>query len=308
MTTTSPVGAMHRALSVHVRARLRAVAGLGASECLDHWPAPTEDLLLKNDRAVVSIVRIGDAKTTRLGGPVVQRVTPGILPAATIRYDFDQIDQQFRLGVWAMTQAMRDDVDFHVHNALNLPYWTTCPPLANTSLVDARLIGQKIASVAIPKPGRYFVRVADMASIWPQGKLEVDAAVADDRETIVVEDITPFGFLATFRKAHGAGATFAEVAARRQYAAEGLSLRCADHYNAVAGFEFGEPRSLDDVEDGKAAQRLEWRSVREGTGSIRHLRDVAGVVQDKQTLTLQAGTTFSTSDASPTPRAIVVFE
>lgn len=282
MTTTDPTSAMHEALAAHLRAQLRAVSGLGDSDVLTYFPAGTQDLELGDTRVVCAVERAGEPRTTRLGGPRAHRVIPGVLPAGTIRYDYDVVEQDFTVALYAPTQAMRDEGSELVFRALNMPFWSTVPPIVSTAIASAQRKGAA-ASSSVPAPGRYFVTISDAAQlldVWEGTMLAVDDATPAAREVISVDKVTPFGFWATFAKAHGAAATLLEVAARHRNAELGLSLRCPLHYNGVARFVFGEPKTIDDAEAGRAAGRQEWRSLRDGVGKLRHLREIAGVVQD----------------------------
>jgi hypothetical protein len=285
---------MRVALAAYLHDGLRAVPGLGSSECLGRWPQPTVDLKLARDRVVCAVMESGAPKEgTRIGGPIVQRVTPGVAPSAIVRLDWDEVEQDFSIGVWADSDALRDDTDEILHELLNVPYWETCPPVASTTLAAA------VASV-----GRQVVVPASMSGIWPRTRLSVGAAV----EVVEVEDITPTGFLATFRSTHASGAALVEVAARRELAAEGLFLRCSDHLDAVARFDCEGAHPFDDAAQGAGVQRQEFRSVRRGVGSMRHLRDVAAVLQTRLTLRSQVAPTLPTSATVPTPRSVIVFE
>ncbi len=282
MTTTDPTSAMHEALAAHLKAKIVAVAGLGDSDVLKYFPAATQDLELSPTRVVIAVERVGEGRTTRLGGPRAHRVSPGVLPAGTILYDYDVVEQDLSVVLYAATQAMRDEASELVFRALNLPFWTTVPPVVSTAIATAKTRRGAVSST-IPAPGRYFLTVADAAQllhVWEGTKLAVDDATPALREVVTVDAITPFGFWATFAKAHGAAATLLEVAARTRNAEHGLSLRCPLHYNGVARFTFGEPKTIDDAEGGRAAARQEWRSIRDGVGKLRHLREIAGVVQD----------------------------
>lgn len=265
MTTTSPSAALTDALATYLRTKLQATAGFGDSDVVTDWPEPTLDLRLSATRVIVAVIRAGEPKDDeRVGQPVLTRVTPGAAPMATLRYDFGQVDLPMTLGVWAFSKAMRDDADEVLHGLLNQPYWTTVSPLVSTT-----------SPAAIAK-GAAAVTPASMANIWPEAMLRVGGTGG---ETVRVDSITPTTFTATFVAAHAGGATIVEVAARRHNAENGLSLRAPQHWNLVARYDFGAPRSLDDAEGGRGSQRQEWRSISSGTGSLRHVREVSGVLQ-----------------------------
>ena len=197
---TSPTAAMRAALAAYLTTYL-VQHGLPDAECMERWPDANQPLKLSPTRVVLSVVLVGAPRTTRIGGPVVNRVMPGAMPAATIRWDWDQQDQDLMLGLWAETGALRDDADELLHAALNRPYWDTCPPVVNTTLRQvAPVSGPGVASYVVPAPGRYMVTPASMADIWQGTLLQVDTG--DRREVVRVEAITPFGFVATFANAH----------------------------------------------------------------------------------------------------------
>jgi hypothetical protein len=312
MPTTEPTAAMHEALAAHIKARLVATPGLAQSDCLTYFPASTETLELHDTRVVVAVERVGEPKKTRLGGPRFHRAVEfdggGVdYETAKVRYDYDVVEQDFAVVLEAPTQTMRDEASEVLFKALNLPYWSTCPPSVTDTLlaaieVDAR--GKAIGpyGATIPKAGRFFFVLTDPTSlgkIWPGTRLMFDDATAAARELVVVDKVDTFGVYATFTKAHGALAPVVEVVGRRNNAESGLSLRCPLHFGTVARFRFGEGKSLDDAEGGRSAARQQWRSIREGSGSVRHLREIDGVVlRDATTLREVSGAT---------PKSTVVF-
>jgi hypothetical protein len=312
---------MREALAVHLQTQIAGIAALSASVCERKWPQGNVPLKLTRNRVVMAVTLAGEGVKTRIGGPVLHRVTPGVAPAGVGRFDWDQLDQPLMVGLWAMNEEIRSEVDEKIHAALNMPFWTTCPPTFASTLATAqpmerrgiagaaRYVAIGAAAATIPAAGLYLVApAAGLLSVWPRTRIEVDAAIAASREVIDVEEITPFGFIAEFKTAHGAAATLAEVKARRRTQEEGLTLRCAQHLNTPASFAFEEPQWLDDAEDGAGSQRNEWRSVRQGRGIIRHLRDASVVLRDKTVLSVQASAAEPASSTVPAPRSVVVFE
>jgi hypothetical protein len=264
MTTSSPAAAITDALATYLRTELRAVAALADSDVVDTWPEPTEDLALSGTRVVVAILRAGTPEDDRrVGGPRVTGVTPlGGTAHGVVTYDYGQVDLPLTLGLWAWSKGLRDDVDEVLHGLLNRPYWTTVHPIVSTIATGPIAAGEKT------------VAPASMAGIWPRTMLRVGGV-----ETVRVASVTPTTFAAVFAANHAAGATLVEVPARRRNAANGLHLRAPLHHELVARYDFGSPRTLDDAEGGRGAQRQEWRSICTGTGSIRHVRAVTASLQ-----------------------------
>lgn len=267
MATLLPEETLLTALATYLQDALRAEADLADSEVLNEWPEPTTNLRLGDSRVVVSIIRAGASEgDDRLGGPIVERVTPGVSPKGIVRYDAGQIDQPITIGLWASTAARRNDVDLLLRELLNQPMWATIEPIVNTTL-----------AVAITRTGEQLVTPASMADIWPGCTLQVGTT-----ERVVVKDIRPTGFIATFKKKHAAAVTVVEVAGRRETIATGLHLRCADHFGNIATYLFDDGvATLDDAEGGRGRQRQEWRSMRNGVGSIRWTREVTAVLQKR---------------------------
>lgn len=273
MPTTSPEAALIKALADYLRDEITAEADLADSEVVEAWPEPTEDLRLGDTRVVVSVIRAGRSEgDDRLGGPLVERVTPTTSPAGTVRFDLGQVDQPITIGVWAARRQLRDDVDLLIAEKLNRPMWDTIAPRARTTL-----------GAAITRVGEQLVTPASMDDIWPGCTLLVDSGASLER--VVVTDIRATGFYATMRKKHAAGVALEEVAGRRETAASGLTLRATDHFSNLAQYVFDDGvQVLDDAEGGRNSQRQEWRSLRNGVGSIRWTRSVANVALQKRLL------------------------
>jgi hypothetical protein len=265
----SPTVAMRDALASHLGAGLLASFGLSSSVVLGRWPEPTEDLTLDRAGVVVGLDVSAEPKTgARIGGPFVSRVTLGAeAPAASFRYDYDQIEQELVIGVWASSEPLRDDADEAIGRLLNLPFWSTIEPAADTTLA------------AEVFAGRRWVAPASVADIWPGCVLRIDSGGAQEHVTVL--EVSPVAFLAVFRFDHEAGAEVVEVAARGEAAAVGLSLRLENHHGVTAGFRFGEARRLQD------AQRQEWRSVRKGLGRAVRVRVVEGVARQASAVAAQ---------------------
>ncbi len=284
MPTWLPEEAMIAALASYLRDALTGEADFADSEVIAEWPEPTEDLRLDNNRIVVSIIRAGASEgEDRLGAPEAERITLGTAPVGTVRYAVGQVDQPITIGVWASTAALRNDADLFVADLLNQPMWSTVAPRVLTTL-----------AVATTKLGEQLVVPTSMADIWPGCTLEIDT------ERVVVRDILPTSFRATLRKKHAAAVSITEVEGRRESIASGLHLRCDNHYGNLAHFLFDDGvASLDDAEGGRGRQRQEWRSVRQGVGSIMRTREVTGVVLQKRLTTVSHVSTDGGEVASP---------
>lgn len=264
----TPSAAMRIALATYLKAKIIAVTGLAQSEVLGHWPEPLEDLKLSRSRVVLSVIQAGAAKSgSRLGVPVLSRITPGAGTSATFRYNYDEVAQPLSIGVWAATERMRDEVDSLVSDWLNRSFWSTIAPLVSTTAPDA--IAKGVRDVA----------PASMADIWPGTKLLVDANAS--AEYVDVASVTATTFRATFTKAHAAGVALVEVPGYRATAANGLNLRLTEHRNVIAFFDFDEPQNLD---SGANVQRQEWRSLRNGTGRAPYVSDVTATARQSTTV------------------------
>jgi len=267
MTTTAPEAALLSALAAYIQAQFAATSDLAQSAVVEEWPEPTDPLTLAQNRVVVAVIRGGPSRTDeRLGGPNVERVTPGTGATGVVRVEAGAIEQPITIGLWAWRRALRDDVDAFLGEILNRPMFDTIAPVANTTL-----------AVATTKAGEQLVTPASMDDIWPGCTLEVGTGATLER--VVVKDIRPTGFIAPPRYAHAAGETLVEVAGRKELAAAGLHLRCADHFGNVGRFLFEDGvQTMDDAENGRGSQRQEWRSMRRGIGSLRWTRSISGVV------------------------------
>lgn len=261
---------MLTALSTYLQAQLAALGALANSQLVDEWPEPTQDLTLSTTKVVVAVTRAGKPDVDdRIGGPNVQKVTLGTSPLGTVRYEYGSIEQPIAIGLWAQTRALRDDVDLFIQGLLNVPYWTTVSPVASTTLLTA-----------ITKTGLQLVKPAAMTDIWPG--ILVDVNTGSLKERLLVREIRADGFKASPTKLHNAGVGIVEVAGMRETTGEDLYLRCPNHYNNIAHFQFEDsPQTMDDAEGGRGSQRQEWRSIRNGIGSIRWSRDIAAVVLQK---------------------------
>lgn len=294
MATVLPEEALLAALSSYLQEAITAEPDLVDSEVVNEWPEPTANLRLTDQRVVVSVIRAGSSEgDERLGGPILERVTVGSSPRGTVRYDAGQIDQPITIGVWAATDKLRNDVDLLLRELLNRPMWETVEPLVDTTL-----------GVAIEKVGEQLVTPASMDDIWPGCTLLVDEGA--DAERVVVKDIRPTGFVAVLRKVHAADVPIVEVAGRRETIASGLHLRCPDHFGNIATYLFNDDvNTMDDAEGGRGRQRQEWRSMRNGVGSIRWTREKSNVVLQK-TLTLETHASTTGGEVSD-PKETQVF-
>lgn len=278
MPTTSPEAALIKALVAYLQTSITTALNpttglpdLAQSTVVEEWPEPTVDLQLAHNRVVVAVIRAGRSSgDKRLGGPLVEKVTPGVSPTGTVRYEYGQIDQPLTIGLWANRRELRNDVDLLLGELLNRPMWSTISPVAATTL-----------STAITTTGEQLVVPASMVDIWPGITVDIDTGA--NLERVYVKDIRPTGFIASVRKKHSAGVAIAEVAGRRETAAAGLHLRATDHFSNLAQYLFDDgAQTLDDVEGGRGSQRQEWRSLRNGVGSLRWSREVTGVVLQKR--------------------------
>jgi len=318
MALTHPIAAMHEALAIYLRTAIRAVSGLGDSECLKKWPQATEDLKLSPTRIVVGITRAGAPTSTRIGRPKPTKID-ALAATKTARYVHDQLDQSLTLGLWAMSPVMRDEADQVLRDALNVPYWTTCPPTVSTyctaiTPIDKRGRPTGPSATTMPTAGRYLIAPASLDDVWHETRLRVGGSQvgtsidADPTtETVRVEELTPFGFIVTTRRAHTlTQPQLREVVARQERIARGLSLRCSLHHNAPARFMFEEPQCLDNDMN---SQTQQWRSVRSGVGSIPQITVInAPNLQNEMVIRGQTSTRDITSDTDPTPTSITVFD
>lgn len=309
-----PTGAMHEALGAYLDIQIKAVAGIGSSECLKQWPTPTYALKLAKNRVVLALIRVGEpAKKTRIGGPVQARITPSTAPNATARYDWDQVEQGYSLGMWAMSQGLRDDVDQELHRILNRAYWDTVTSIvtANLAVVSYQAIDVRgrPTGFIVPKleaPGRVRVYAADLTGILPGTILKFTSARVIETEIATVDGLAIDGlgrgcFDVTLAQTKTAAVTLAEVPARFRRASEGLCIRLPRHFNGVARFDFDEPMSLDDMHDGGNAQTAEWRGVRSGIGATRHYTEQQIALQQRLNVTR------TVSDPVPDTKTVVVF-
>lgn len=268
MPIVSPSVAMRGALAAHLAAGLQVTPGLESSAVLGRWPEPTEDLTLGPARVVVGLEIGAEPKLAgRIGGPYLARVTLGEGTAAEFRYDYDQIEQEIAIGLWASSEALRDEADEAVFDLLNRPFWSTVAPVVDTT------------TTATAEPGERWVTVADLGDVWPGAFLRIDEG--GNEETVRVLAVSPVAFLARFNRSHLAGVGVVEVAARNELAASGLHLRLENHHNVIASLRFGEARRLQD------AQRQEWRSVRKGTGYATRVRVVEGTARQSSAVSAQ---------------------
>lgn len=288
---TSPEAAGLSALATYLRAELAADVNLADSEVVTQWPDPLDALELSGTRVVVALIRAGKAERHGyLGRPRRSRVT---VSGGVVRYDYGTVEQPITLGLYAHSQAMRDDVDQWLWERLNRPFWDTVTPAAATTLAAA------ITVAAVEQ----VVTLTNMASAWPGTVLEVDSGAS--REWVKVLDVTPSGLVINPRLTHAALVPVVEVAARRETAARGLYLRATDHYNVTAAIlcEDGT-QTLDDAEGGRGSQRQEWRSLRSGVLSAAYLREVQGVtLQD--TLTIRGYQSTNADLAGPSADAVI---
>jgi hypothetical protein len=270
MTIAAAEGAVCDALGTYLRTQLVSIPALVDSDVRAKWPEPIEDLRLSSTRIVVAIIR-GE----QLGAPVLQRPIIGGTPRGRARFDAGQIDLPLTLGVWAYSGALRDDVDLLLDELLNVPYWSTIAPTARTTLARACTVGEE------------WVTPASMTDVWPGCMVRIDEGF--DAEAVVVHSVraTSFETHRPMRRAHAAGVPIVEVRGRlAETAATGLHLRCAiaspmEGAGPVARFDFKRPQILDDIEEGRACQRQEWRSLRRGTGSVRLSRELAATLQQR---------------------------
>lgn len=293
------------ALFLYLQAQIKAAPGFGSSDAVDEWPDPTQDLSLGDARIVIGVTRVGAARgDDRLGAPALQKVTPGVSPAATGRYDFGLVEQDIAVGVWAPTRAMRDDADEVIDNLLNQPFWSTVSPLLTTPTTLP----------AGAKAGDTRLVPASMSKIFPGATLQIGSGATVD--VVRVKDIGPtwFEVYAPLLNAHANTDAVLEVPGRlNEVAAVGVSLRCSSvtsngvtypgHLDQIARYDFDQPMHFDDAEDGAGSQRQEWRSVRNGTARIRYCRDLAVAMQVqlqvKSTLTAASSSTTTTKQVFP---------
>jgi hypothetical protein len=270
----NPAGGMHEALSAYLAEQVTLATSIDTDSIVEQrWPEPTEDLQIGHGppaKIRVGITRIGAARGgNRIGGPVLSRLDVAASPAAVARFDFDEVSQDFAIGVWSPSQRIRDEMDEIVSGWLSQPFWTTVSPLVATTLTSN-----------VTKAGKQKVSVATMKDVWYRTKLQI--GTGGGAEVVEVLDLAiergQLTFVAAFRKTHSSGAAVVEVPARRDYAgsaANAISLRVPLHFNAIALFDFEEPSSLDE----ERGQRQEWTSIRQGVGTMRHIANFPAVVQ-----------------------------
>lgn len=265
---------MHEALAAYLAEQISASLVLDTESVVEQrWPEPTEDLKIGDGppaKIRIGITRIGGARSgNRIGGPVLSRLDIGVSPAATARFDFDEVEQDFALGIWSPSQRIRDEVDEIVSGWISQPFWSTITPLVATTLTSA-----------VTKTGKQTVSVASMANVWYRTRLQIGTGAG--AETLDVEDLAiergKLTFTATFKKLHAIAAPVVEVPARRDYAglaANCVYLRVPLHFNSIALFDFEEASNLDE----ERSQRQEWTSIRQGTGTMIHIANFPGIVQ-----------------------------
>lgn len=270
--TVSPSVALRDALAAYLAAKLPLVAGLEDSTVRTTWVEPQDDLVLGPTAVVVSVIQAGEPRVSaELGPPRVSRVKPDDV----FRYVYRYVDQDLTIGVWAHSEAMRDDADEVIFRLLSVPYWQTVTPRVSTT-----------STLAIPV-GDSVITPASMSDVWPGTRLRVDTG-AGVEEYVDVLEIGVDRFRARFRRAHAAGCALVEVPARREIAAGHVSLRLATHYDVVGSFVAEEARPLD---TGATVQRQEWQSIRTVVASAPHVREISQVRIRTRTLRAQAATT-----------------
>jgi hypothetical protein len=257
MSLSSPEIAAHRALIAYLSSEITSLTGLENARVIEAFPEPSEDLHLDFDAPTIA-VELGDVSNQwhqhvwHSGTTTIQRYYCGYKEAPVT------------IGVWAPSVGIRDDLDRILLALLNRPYWTTVEAAVSTTI-----------PASIPN-GESWVTPVSMDGILPNTSL----AIGD--ELVMVKSTKRDRFYAAFKKAHAAGETCVEYKRIRSHIEHSIHLRCTDHFDVIARFDFGDAKNKHAPGQ---TQRQEWHSIREGTVWVPYVVEVAGASQEAVTTT-----------------------